>query len=467
MNQAVVQPPTTPGSPSLWCHFLTITGGFYVRTDPSPSDPGARTTDGCLAQPRTRISLSRGLGSLHNKQQAVGSGFQRKPSGSRRRACASHSGETPDKGRDLKIVHVDTGDALRGGQEQLLLLARGLEQRGHDQLIVCSEGTPLEVLARREAFRVSTLPPHDPGHAHGTAELRQRLLAERPDVLHAHDGKGQDIAWLASFGMPLRRVSSRHVTFQPQGAGGRLVHRLKYTYTCHGVIAPSDFIKQLLVASGVPATNIEVIPGKIEWPQRLPSAELRSGVRAAWGFGERRFVVGQLGAFTAEKGQDVAVEAAGVLKEEFPDARIVLAGEVSREKLLHIFGRLHGIEDRVRFVGQVENLEEFYAGLDLFIMPSRAEGLGLAALQAMAHGLPVVASRVGGLPEVVAEGESGWLIPPGSPRALADAVIAAASDRVRLARFGANGRERARQFSTDLMLDRTEALYQRLLDSRV
>ena len=367
----------------------------------------------------------------------------------------------------MKIVHVDTGNALRGGQEQLLLLAHGLERRGHDQLIVCSEGTPLEVRARREAFRVSTLPAHDPGHAHGTAELRQRVLAERPEILHAHDGKGQDIAWLASFGMPVRRIASRHVTFQPQGSGGRLAHRLKYTHTCHGVIAPSEFIKQLLVDSGVPATNIEVIPGKIEWPRELPSAELRSGVRAAGGFGARRFVVGQLGAFTEEKGQDVAIEAGALLKEELPDARIVLAGELSREALVRIFGRLHGLEDRIRLEGYVENLEAFYAGLDLFIMPSRAEGLGLAALQAMAHGLAVVASRVGGLPEVVADGESGWLIPPGSPRALADAIIAAASDRVRLARFGANARERARQFSTDLMLDRTEALYQRLLDSRV
>jgi len=108
-------------------------------------------------------------------------------------------------------------------------------------------------------------------------------------------------------------------------------------------------------------------------------------------------------------------------------------------------------------------LADFFAGLDLFIMPSRAEGLGSSALMAMAYGCAVVASRVGGLPEVVEEGRTGWLVPAESPRDLADAIAAAASDRARLNQFGANARERARQFSSDIMRERSEALYMRLL----
>ncbi|MBZ5565486.1 MAG: glycosyltransferase family 4 protein, partial [Acidobacteriia bacterium] len=121
------------------------------------------------------------------------------------------------------------------------------------------------------------------------------------------------------------------------------------------------------------------------------------------------------------------------------------------------------VADRVHLCGDIENLDEFYPALDLFIMPSRAEGLGSAALHAMAYGLPVIASRVGGLPEIVVEGENGWLVPPEAPQALADVIVAAAADRERLRQLGEKGRERACRFSTDIMLERTEALYYQLL----
>src|SRR2546428_7321133 len=107
---------------------------------------------------------------------------------------------------------------LRGGQQQLLLLARGLHKRGHDQLIVCPESSALESQTRQEEFRVFSLPPHDPAHAHGIFQLRQQLTAEPFEILHSHDGRGQTIAWLASCGLPVRRVASRRVTFLPRSA---------------------------------------------------------------------------------------------------------------------------------------------------------------------------------------------------------------------------------------------------------
>src|SRR5262249_20314721 len=105
------------------------------------------------------------------------------------------------------------------------------------------------------------------------------------------------------------------------------------------------------------------------------------------------------------------------------------------------------------------------AGLDLYAMPSRAEGLGSAALLAMAHGVPVVATRVGGLPEVVEDGKTGWLVPADSPAALADLIVSAASDRERLRTVGLQARERARQFASKIMIERTVTLYYRLLEN--
>ncbi len=345
-----------------------------------------------------------------------------------------------------------------------MLLARGLRSRGHQQLIVCTEGAQLEAEARREGLPVFALPAHDPLHAHGIVQLRQHLLVGPADIIHAHDGKSQTIAWLASLGMPVRRVASRLVTFLPKGlAGGRLIHRLKYRYTCDCIITISEFVKRLLVDAGVPADKIEAVLAGIAWPVDVPSSETRSEVRALWGFGEAEFVVGHIGAFAPEKGQDIAVEAAILLADRLPDMRVVLAGEASTKTLQRLGPQLRAAGDRVRLLGYVEDLWRFLAGLDLYVMPSRAEGLGASVLQAMACGLPVVASRVGGLPELVVPGATGWLVPSESPEALAKAIADAASDGERLREFGRRGRERASHFSAEAMIDKTEAVYARLL----
>jgi glycosyltransferase involved in cell wall biosynthesis len=361
----------------------------------------------------------------------------------------------------MRIIHLDTALALRGGQHQLLMLARGLRARGHEQLIVCPEGSGLEAHAHNEGFRVLRLPSYDPAHAHGILQVRQGLLLEPADVLHAHDGRGQTISWLASLGRRARlsRVASRRVTFSP---GQASITRLKYGRACDGVIAVSESIKRLLLDAGVPARKVQVIPDGVELPESLPPAGQRARVRASWGFGEREFVAGHLGAFTSEKGQDVAVEALMLLAAELPRARLVLAGDFSRRTNpfeARIKQRVSHAGERVRLLSYVENLAEFFSGLDLYLMPSRAEGLGSSVLMAMARGLPVVASRVGGLPEIVEEGKTGWLVTPESPRALAEAVASAARDPARLERLGAGARESAHRFSSNLMVERTESFY--------
>jgi glycosyltransferase involved in cell wall biosynthesis len=361
--------------------------------------------------------------------------------------------------RLLRITHVDTGMSLRGGQRQLLLLARGLRARGHDQLLVCQEGSGLEDRACQEGFRVFTLPAHDPAHAFGILRLRQQLVMSAVEILHAHDGRGHTVAWLASLGLPVRRIATRRVTFFP---ADRWTYRLKYARTCHAVVAVSDYIRDLAAGAGVPRERIEVIPDGIELPPDLPGDAARSRLRNAWELSEEAFVVGQLGAFTPEKGHDVALDALALVAAKLPHARLVLAGEGSPPAAGALAQRIDRLGARVRLLDAVEDLADFFPGLDLLIMPSKAEGLGSSALLAMAYGLPVVANRVGGLPEVVLENETGWLVPPGSPQALADAIILAASDRDRLVQFGRQGRKRAEGFSADIMVGRTEALYQRL-----
>ncbi len=360
----------------------------------------------------------------------------------------------------LRIVHLDTGRELRGGQRQLLLLARELRARGHGQLVVCLEGTKLELRARAEGFSTFALPAYDPWHAHGIIQLRQHLKLEPADVLHAHDGKGQTVSWLASLGMPTRRVASRRVTFLPSR---RLDYRLKYDRTCDGVIAVSEFVRGLIIAAGVPESKVEVIPDGIEIPAQPHNLEALRQSRARWNFAEDDFVIGHVGAFTPEKGQTLAIKAIEQLAERIPHARLFLVGDGPLRRSADFVKQLDRAGNRVRIESYIENLEEFFAAIDLFIMPSLSEGLGSSALLAMAHGLPVVAARVGGLPEIVQEGVTGWLVEPGSIKGLADGILEAFSDAARRRAFGQRARESVARFSSNIMAEQTEAFYRRLV----
>jgi glycosyltransferase involved in cell wall biosynthesis len=338
------------------------------------------------------------------------------------------------------------------------MLAEGLRDRGHEQFIACLEESALVSAVRKLQIQTFTLPPFDPWNAFGIMLLRQLAGAWRPQIIHAHDGRGQSIAWLASLGFPVKRIASRRVTFLPSAGW---TYRLKYERSCQAVIAVSERIRELSVEAGVSADRVHVIPDGIDLLAQLPPKRECESLRSSWGMNDKHFVVGLLGAPTHEKGHDVAVAAVEQLKVRMPNLKLVHA---VTEDPSHAAKNLAAANQVHRLVG-VKTLAEFFPGLDLFVMPSRSEGLGSSALWAMAYGLPVVATRVGGLPEIVTENETGWLIPPDSPDALAEAIVRAAKDRKLLTEYGRNGRTRAEAFSAEIMIDRTEALYEQLAGS--
>lgn len=321
----------------------------------------------------------------------------------------------------------------------MLALARGLRARGVEQLLVSPAGSALVERAMCEGLRVSPLG--------GVAKLRG--LARDFDIVHAHSGRAQTIAFVATAGLDVKRVATRHVAFEPRHPG---VHRLKYSLTCDGIIAVSQAARRTLLSAGVPGAKIEIIATGVEWPATLPADAEKNAARTRWGLAPEDFVAGHMGAFTHEKGQDVAAAAAA----RFPWLKLILAGD---GPLLGSFAA----SDSLLLPGYVENRTEFFSLLDVFLMPSRSEAWGLAALEAMAHGLPVIASNTGGLPEIVDDGETGWLVAPGDAEALAAAIASAAADRDKLREFGERARERAKRFSVEETAARTEAFYRRLL----
>jgi glycosyltransferase involved in cell wall biosynthesis len=256
-------------------------------------------------------------------------------------------------------------------------------------------------------------------------------------------------------GVPARIGSRREILTgdktRLQLAGQRVAYRL-----AHAVVANSAAAAEQLLREGVPDRKVHLIPNGVDASRFAGSFTARPLRRVA--------MVANL---RAEKGHDVLIDAAPQILEAHPDAEFVLAGEGPHRDALMERARRRGVADRIQFLGQCRDVPAVLAGADLFVLPSRSEALPNAVIEAMAAGLPVVASNVGGIPELITDGVSGVLVSPGDPRALAGAVIGVMEEPGRAVQMGREARDFVtRELGFGRLVARIEALYLSAIERR-
>jgi glycosyltransferase involved in cell wall biosynthesis len=257
-----------------------------------------------------------------------------------------------------------------------------------------------------------------------------------------------------------RRVLSRRVDFRVRGSVGS---RLLYALPIDAIAAISGGVRDALLQSGVPAARIEVIPSGIDLaPFDAPFD--RAAARSALGLAPDDVLAIQVAALAPHKSQTTLLRAAALLRGRAPRLRVWIAGEGALRAALVAEHKALELDDRVRFLGFRDDVVTLLRASDVFVLSSYLEGMGTSILDAMAAGLPVVATRVGGIPEVVTDGETGLLVPPRDPAALAEALARLADDAALRASWGARGRQAARAFGADRTAALTRALYRRLLE---
>ena len=359
-------------------------------------------------------------------------------------------------GDTLRIAHVDAETGFSGGEVQVLLLLEGLQRRGHESLLVCPPGSGAEAAARERGLAVETVPMR--GDLDLPAVLRLGRVFGRwaPDLVHLHTGRA---TWLG--GLAARRAARPALTTRRQDkrlvAGWR--SRLVYGRLVQRAVAISPAVRQRLVDGGVAPGRLSVIPSTVD-PAALVPSRGPGAVRADLGVGADAPVLLVLAALVRRKGIDVLLDALARL--ERPPVLWVAGDGPVRAELEAQAQRLR--LDGVSFLGRRADKADLLAACDLFVLPSRLEGLGVAALEAMAAGRALVASRVGGLGEAVVHGKTGLLVPPEDPVALSEAIATLVADPAARAAFGAAGRERVlERYHPDRMVDAYVDLYRDLL----
>jgi glycosyltransferase involved in cell wall biosynthesis len=289
------------------------------------------------------------------------------------------------------------------------------------------------------------------------AKVRRLMRQVNYDIVHFHTKRAHKLAlWVSRAKNRPKYVVTRRMDYpEPRSWYTHLL----YNRRVDGVVAISRTIGDLLIHAGVDKEKIRLIHSGIDPANFTPKETRRRAANDAT-------VVGCLAIFEERKGHRYLLEAAAALKTEGLAIQYKLAGDGPlRIQLENQVAHL-GLADNVRFPGFITNSAEFLAGIDIFAMPSLHEGLGVAALEAMAAGKPVVATRVGGLTESVIDGVTGFSVPPRDSAALAAAIAKLARSPELAHSMGEQGRERVRRhFSLVDMADQNESYYYDLLGS--
>lgn len=337
------------------------------------------------------------------------------------------------------VTHLNLSRGFRGGERQTELLIRELGARGLSQHAVLRAGSPLmDRLAGVPGLRRSTV---------STPWLPRPRLLDAP-LLHAHEARAAHLAHLTHRFTKRPYLVTRRARENP--GPGRLTRSL-YRRAA-SVVAISRAVESIL-RDYDPALSTRVINSAADPASPDPATVTR--LRERW---RDRFVVGHVGALVdRHKGQRVLIEAARRLSATIPELTVVLLGDGPDEASLREAARG---DDRIEFEGFVGDVAGYMAVFDVFAFPSRYEALGSTLLDALAAGLPSVASDVDGIPEIIRHDREGLLVPPGDAAALADAILALYRDPAARRQYAEAARARADRYNAASMADRYLALYQ-------
>ncbi|MEW5806323.1 MAG: glycosyltransferase family 4 protein [Acidobacteriota bacterium] len=377
--------------------------------------------------------------------------------------------------REITVVHVDTEKGWGGGQNQVLLLMQELLSRGRRNILLTSENGELWVRSfplskiHPALFRIESVTQANQADirdfpcalkvlkeimdlSRGELSKGSKTSRGRDVIIHLHSWRGILFALLLSkySGYPLvvtRRINRRLGSFSTL-----LLNRFRFR-----MVSISESVKKSLQESGFQKKISVVHSGIITENFSTGSGWL---FREMLGLREEDILIGHVGAFNGIKGQEYLMDAISVLSERDVRVKAAFVGEGNELPALKKRAEMRGLKQKVFFLGEQKNIKDFLASVDIMAVPSLVEGLGIAAIEAMAAGIPVVAFKTGGLAEVVEDGVTGFLTPGGNVLALAERLMQLAGDEKLRTSMGEEAKKKAnRDFSYRKMVDAYEKIY--------
>lgn len=363
----------------------------------------------------------------------------------------------------MRVLHVESGRHLYGGALQVLYLLQGLQNKADCQnYLVCPRLSDIQSCSHEYADQIYTLPIK--GDLDFTFFLRLLKIIKKvqPDIVHVHSRRGADI-WggLAGRLSGVKTILSRRVD-NPES---RLVVKAKYRLF-DKIIVISRKIGEVLLKEGIAPEKIACVPSAVDFLKYQQTCEYK------WFYQEFNLAqdvkpIGVIAQFIPRKGHTYVLDALPAIIQEHPKAHFIFFGKGPLENEMQRLIQEKGLQQHVTFAGFRNDLDQILPCLYMLVHPALMEGLGVCLLQAAAAGLPLVATNVGGIPEIVQHGVNGYLLPAANKIKISQAVNSLLADRVMAAEFGKKGREMVKKnFSIPAMVNGNYKLYLNLLGKK-
>jgi glycosyltransferase involved in cell wall biosynthesis len=357
----------------------------------------------------------------------------------------------------LTILHTEASLGWGGQEIRLLSEAVVFAKRGFRLLVACQPGSPIGLEAQRRGLSVRPLAMRRAFDTIACWRLRQLMRSEAVDLVHTHSSID---AWLAGFAaktLHLPVVRSRHVSIPVKRR-----RNFVYNALCDRIISSGEAIRAVLISGGVDRDKIVAIPAGVDVEQFHPAV---SGEAVRREFGLEGPVIGTVAMFRHSKGHRVLLRAIPEILRSEPRALFLWVGDGVGYRALQQEVAEAGLAAKVHLAGFREDVPACLAAMEVVVLPSiKSDGVPQILLQALAMRKPVVASAVGGIPEVIQHQRTGVLVPPNDPQALAGAVVQVLHNPQSAADWArAGGQVIDTHYALEHMIDRTAAVYTAVL----
>jgi len=359
----------------------------------------------------------------------------------------------------ITILHTESSLGWGGQEKRVMREILGLSRESFRPLLACQPGSRIGENAQGHGLRVEYVKMKTNFNPLAVAHFIRLYQRYSVDIVHTHSSAD---SWMASTAAKLSPrqpmvVRTRHLS-------ASFNNRLIYTFMADRVITVGDSTRRYMIQEkGIPEGRVLTIPTGVDLTEFDPE-KIRENLRERLGISPETPVFGTVAVFRRLKGHHNLLEAVPEVVHSVPGAKLLLVGEGPQENNLLRMIEAKGIGASVIMPGFRDDIARVLNTLDVFVFPSLQEALGTAILEAMAMKKPVVASRVGGIPEVVADGRTGYLVPPEDPGAIAESVIRLLKSADLGREMGLEGRKFVEaRYDNRLMLQRLETLYRELM----
>ncbi len=367
----------------------------------------------------------------------------------------------------MKIFISESSTAVGGQELAVLLHAEGLLKRGHDLRLILEPGSPIAKMAGGKRLPVSLMSMRKSRYPQAIVRLGGLLQQHRPAILQVNSSRD---SWIGSIAARLVRPRPKVLRIRHISAplNRNLTTRLLYRRLFDMVVVTGGekTKRELIERDGLAADRVAAFPIGLDVEYFRPASPARD-LRQELSLPKGHLLVGLISYLRTYKGHEYFIEAARTIAAKRDDVTFIIVGEGPEEQPIRRLIERLGLAARIRMLGFREDLLNVFRSLDVFAIPSvEGDTIPQVLMQALAIGIPVVSTTVGSIPDVVIEGETGFVVPPRDAGALADRIVTLLDDAGLRVRMGTKGRSLVESaYSIGKMLDRMETVYQNLVQA--